>query len=199
MQFKIKNTLYEISFSFFALILLLLTFSKDKSNLMVFLFAFLHELVHLFFIYKYSLAPKKVSFSLFGANIIREVRVHNNIKQELLINLSAPLFNLFSGIIFYFLNIFKGNSIILNLSLINTVLGLFNLIPFYNFDGGNALKCILSDRISEKTTEIIMLFISIIITLFFSFASVYIFFNFQHNVTLIFVSFYMIFSIVFKK
>ncbi len=199
MQFKIKNTLYEISFSFFALILLFLTVSDTLSYYFVFLFALLHELIHLLFIYKFSVAPKKVSFTLFGANIIRDVRGHNGIKSEVLINLSAPVFNILSGSLFLIISVNVTNNLFEQISVINFALGLFNLIPFYNFDGGNALQCILSIILSERTTDVIITIISIIIAVIFSFVAVYIFINHKHNFSLVLISIYMIFSIIFKK
>ncbi len=199
MQFKIKNTEYKISFSFFALLLLLLTLADNHLYFICILSAFVHELVHLFFIYKFSSAPKKVSFTLFGADIVRGVLTHSETKYEVLINVSAPIFNILIGLFFLlFYKWFKGQMLV-NISIINFSLGIFNLIPFYNFDGGNALRCILLKATNERWAEIILMVVSIIVTVIFSFFSVYIFYNFQHNITLVFVSVYMILSILFKK
>ncbi len=201
MQFKIKNTVYEISFSFLALILLIVTTRADLSFLIVLIFALLHELVHLFFIYLFSTAPKKVSFTLFGADILREITSINNYNAEIVINSSAPIFNLIiSGITFIILNhftVYKG--ILTDVAQVNLVLGIFNLIPFYNFDGGNVLNNVLLKYLNEKNTQMILSVISVLVTVIFSFISIYIFFNFQHNFSLIIMSIYMILTTIFKK
>jgi len=201
MQFKIKNTVYEISFTFFALILFLLTLNKNTSFLLVFFFALLHEAVHLIFIYLFSVAPKKVSFTLFGANILRALKSNGSCASEIAINLSAPLFNLIIGLLINLIsNLFtEYRAILLNISEINIALGVLNLLPFYNFDGGNALKLLLFNYLEEKTTESIVKGISVVITIVFSFISVYIFFNYEHNISLVLISVYMIFAIIFKK
>ena len=69
MQFEIKNTEYEISFTFLALVLYVLTVNKSKTIVIILLFAILHEMIHLIFIYLFSVAPEKVSLTIFGANM----------------------------------------------------------------------------------------------------------------------------------
>ena len=73
MQFKIKNTTYKISFTFLALILFALTTDKGKTVITLLFFAIAHEIVHLLFIYHFSVAPKEVAFTLFGADIKRTI------------------------------------------------------------------------------------------------------------------------------
>ena len=169
MQFKIKNTTFHIIFSFLILILLTLTADKTKTFIVLLLFAILHEMVHLIFIYCLSLPPLKVSFTILGANIKRGQSVSNDIDSEILINLSAPVFNIITGVIFYFISE--------EISTVNFVLGFFNLIPFYTFDGGNALKYIFLKFLSEKKTEQVLTLVSLLITVTFSFLSLYIFLN----------------------
>ena len=191
MQFKIKKTTYHISFSFLILILLALTTEKTQSFIILLLFATLHEIVHLIFIYCLSLPPLKVSFTILGANIKRGQSVSNDINSEILINLSAPVFNIITGVIFYFISE--------EISTVNFLLGFFNLIQFYTFDGGTALKYIFLKFLSEKKTEQALTLISLIITIAFSFLSIYIFLNYQHNFSLIIMTIYMFVSIIFKK
>ncbi len=201
MQFKIKNTVYEISFTFFALVLFLLTLNKRASLILVFFFALLHEAVHLIFIYLFSVAPKKVSFTLFGANILRDFKSSGSCASEIAINLSAPLFNLIIGLLIPLIanHFIEYRAILLNISEINIVLGAFNLLPFYNFDGGNALKLILSNYFDERISEAVVTGFSVVITIAFSFFSVYIFFNYEHNISLVLISVYMVFAVIFKK
>lgn len=201
MQFKVNNTAYKISFSFFAVILLALSTDKEKTILLILLFAGLHEAVHLIFIYCLSVPPKKVSLSLLGANITRATNASTSLNSEILINISAPVFNISTGAFFQLLSVklSEYSALFSEFALINFVLGLFNLIPFYTFDGGNALKYFLLKLCNEKATEQIVTAISLSVTVFFSFASIYIFLNYQHNFSLLIMCAYMFIAIIFKK
>ncbi len=201
MQFEFKKTTYKVSFSFLSLILLTLTTDKTKTLGILLLFAIAHEMVHLMFIYIFSLSPKEVVFTLFGANIKRGNSTSNDINSEILINLSAPVFNIFAGAFFYFLSKLNinYNGLFTEISNINVVLGLFNLIPFYTFDGGNALKYVLLKFFNEVTTEKVITIVSLLVTVGFSFLSIHIFLNYQHNFSLLIMCIYMFLSIIFKK
>lgn len=201
MQFKIKSTTYKISFSFLALILFALTTDKTKTVITLLMFAVVHELVHLIFIYRFSVAPKEVAFTLFGANIKRAVTATNNLNSEIIINASAPVFNILTGAFFYLLSKYFSNYeiVLTEIASVNSVLGFFNLIPFYTFDGGNALKYILLKYFSDKTTEQVLTYVSLVVTVVFSFVSIHIFLNYQHNFSLFIMCIYMFLSIIFKK
>ncbi|MBQ7115649.1 MAG: hypothetical protein IJN94_04450 [Clostridia bacterium] len=197
MRFKIRNTEFRISFSFFALLLLFLT--TDISYIFVFVFALAHEVIHLIFINMFSVAPKKVSFTLFGADILRESNATTSNNAEIIIHLSAPIFNLFLSGIFYVLYVLIKYRLFLFFTNINLALGIFNLIPFYNFDGGNALYYFFLKYFTNRTSNIIITCISVIITIVFSALAVLVFIKFKNNFSLLFISFYMIFSLILKK
>ena len=201
MQFKIQNTTYKISFTFLALILYVLAINQSRGLGFVLLFALLHEMVHLIFIYRFSVAPEKVSFNLLGANIKRGINASFNLNSEIIINVTAPVFNILAGAVFYLISkhLSDYQATLTELSNINFVLGFFNLIPFYTFDGGNALKYILLKFLSERKTEQIITNVSLIVTVAFSFISIHIFLNYQHNFSLIVMCIYMFLLIIFKK
>ena len=197
MRFKLGNCVFEISFSFLALVLLFLTGLNNRYIIFVFLFALLHESVHLICICLLTSAPKKVSLTLFGAEILRDTASNINYNWEIVINLSAPLFNLCIGIMML---IFQSkNTFLTEIAEVNIFLGVFNLIPFHNFDGGNALRCFLLKFIYEETTEKIMLVISVLVVTIFSFVTVFVFLNLNKNYSLVLICIYMILSIIFKK
>ena len=200
MRFKVKETEFKISFSFFALLLLFLTTDTDIKYIFVIVFALVHEAVHLIFINIFSVAPKMVSLTLFGADILRENNATISNNAEILIHLSAPVFNLlFSGFFYLMYSFLSKNSLFELFANINLVLGAFNLIPFYNFDGGNALYNFLLKYFTNKIAHSIMTCISVIITIVFSALAVLVFIKFKNNFSLLFISLYMIFTIIFKK
>ena len=201
MQFKIKNTTYKISFTFFALLLCALIMSNNRLFLLILLFAVLHEIVHLIFIYIFSVPPEAVALNLLGADIKRGSITALNINSEIIINASAPVFNIFTGVVFYLLSnhFINYQSILTEMSEVNLVLGFFNIIPFYTFDGGNVLKYILIKFFSERIAEQILTAVSLLVAVAFSFLSIHIFLNYQLNYSLIIMCIYMFFLIVFKK
>lgn len=201
MQFKFKSTTYKISFTFLGLILFALTTQNSKTVIILLLFAVIHELVHLMFIYRFSLPPDEVSFTLFGANIRRGTAATNNLNSEIIINASAPVFNIATGAFFYHLSrcITKYESTLGEIASVNLIIGFFNLIPFYTFDGGNALKYLLLKFLSSKQVEQVLTCVSLVVTVAFSFVSIHIFLNYQHNFSLFAICIYMFLSIIFKK
>lgn len=201
MRFKLKGTEFRISFTFLALILLALTVKNLNTLSIVLVFAILHEAVHLIFIYLFSSPPKRVSLSLFGACIERGDCVNKSFLKEIIINTSAPLFNLIIALFFYLLSqVSKGRGELLNILYeTNLVLGIFNLIPYHNFDGGNALFNILLSFVNQAVANKIMTAVSLVVAIVFSIISTIVFFNYNHNYALLFTSLYMLLSLMFKK
>ncbi|MGN0526646.1 MAG: site-2 protease family protein [Acutalibacteraceae bacterium] len=191
MQFKIKNTSINLSFSFFALILIVLLSNSKEMYIYAFISAMLHECIHLFFITVFSGFPKSISLSIFGGNIERNIITCSYI-QEFIINISAPIFNIILGVAMLFLN-FKI------FGAINIALGIFNILPFYNFDGGNALKIILIRIVSEEAADKIVFLISVVLTVGFTLFSIASVITSNMNYTVIFISIYMLVAVIFKK
>ncbi len=198
MSFKIRKTEIEISFTFFALFLLFISSNNYKSYLITVCCGLMHEIIHLCFIYKFSCAPKRISFTLFGANIIRDNSVILKNFEEFAINVSAPLFNLFVGFLFNFLSK-KTNEVFSDFTVINIVMGIFNLLPFYNFDGGNALRSLLILRLNDSTAEKILTVTSVIVTVLFSIMTFIVFIKYENNYSLIIISVYFLLTLIFKR
>ena len=138
MEFKVKDTRIKISFSFFALILLFTSTEKNKVLIYTLFFSFLHELVHIFFISLFCGLPEKITISIFGASITKKEKTDSYLK-EIIINLSAPVFNILLAVVLFLFSE-KGSNLLKSYSETNLLLGCFNLLPFYNFDGGKALS-----------------------------------------------------------
>ncbi len=194
MQFKIKNISVKISFSFLALILYFIITDNIKIYLITLLCATLHECVHIITIYLFKGNIKSVNFTLLGGNIKRDSSGLNSNIQEAIVNISAPLFNVFSGLIASILPYdFEC------FSEVSLTIGLFNLLPFYDFDGGHFLYNILLHFTSERKANIVTKAISVIVALTFSAVSVYIFVFYQNNLFLLIFSLYMLLIIILKK
>ncbi len=191
MRFKIKNTEVKISFSFFAVFLLSLVSDTFNFYLYSFIASLVHEFIHVAFILLFNAQITEFSLTLFGGNIKRNTTKFISNTKEAVISFSAPVTNIVIGVVSLF--------IIRKLSLfgiVNLFIGIFNILPFYSFDGGRGLYYLLTIKLSENTANIILNFTSIIITVIFSFISVFTFVNYNRNLFLLFISVYMIFSII---
>lgn len=191
MQFKIKNTDVKISFSFFAVFLLGAVSDTFGVFLMSFAASLIHELTHIIFILLFKARVTSFSISVFGGNIRRETLCDIGNVKECVISFSAPLLNIIVGSFFIFLS---DKTFLFGA--LNLFLGIFNIMPFYSFDGGRGLFYLLTIRFSYKTAHKIITAASVTVTVCFSFVSVFIFFNYSKNYWLLILSVYMILSIV---
>ena len=199
MQFKIKNTKITISFTIFALIIILISLNKTEFLYSTIIFAILHEIGHLLALKHFKISIEEFKVSLFGGNI----KILNNNKiqyyQNAIISFCGPLVNLFFFVLFYLLNIFLKNKFINEIYVINLVLAAFNLLPFYNFDGGKILASILMNFSQEKTVNYIITITSFIILIPFTYLAVYIFMLDSKNFYLLVSAVLMLLTIIFKK
>lgn len=199
MQFKIKNTKVTISFTFFALIIILISINKTEFLYESIVFAIAHEIGHAFALKFFGVNIDELKISLFGGNI--KVLNNNKIKywQSAIISLSGPLVNIFFFLLFYILYLSFEFKFINNMFVINLVLATFNLLPFYNFDGGKILSSILLNYFNEKTVNLIITITSFLILIPFTYFAVYIFILDFKNFYLLIASVLMLLTIIFKK
>ena len=156
-----------------------------------FLFSIIHELIHLIFIYAFKSRVSYFSLSVFGAEIKRLETFHLSFLKEAIISFSAPVFNIILGLSFL-----RNNKTV---ATTNLIIGLFNLLPFYTFDGGRGVFYLLKYATTEKKAEIIITITSVAITIIFSFVGVFVFFNYNRNYTLLVFTLYLFLTLIFKN
>ena len=93
MQFKIKNIKIKISFTFFALILILIAFERTEYLLVSLVSAVLHEAGHLIALIRFKTEIVEFKISVFGANIKTNAKNQMNYFKDFLISFSGPLVN----------------------------------------------------------------------------------------------------------
>ncbi len=194
MRFKIKNTDVKISFSFFAVVLLATVSDAFEVPLMSFFASLIHELTHIFFIVIFKAKITSFSLSVFGGNIKRKAFCEIGNLKEAVISYSAPLVNIIIGAVFIFFS-----EKMFSFGAVNMFLGLFNIMPFYSFDGGRGLYYLLTPVLAEKTVDTVISVLSVAVTVVFSFLSIFVFFNYNDNYILVFMAVYMILSLAFIK
>lgn len=111
--------------------------------------AFLHELGHLTAAKLCNIPLKELKLGIFGAAIVTESTLCSY-EKETLLALSGPLVNIFSAatLALVFKETGEFFTYFLNASLF---LGILNLLPVYEFDGGRILFCAISRRASPET------------------------------------------------
>lgn len=188
MQFKIKSTRIELSFTFLSLIILTTCFDKEGILLISLVSSILHELIHLALIIALGGKISQISFSIFGGNIKRSKALKLTNFKEFFISISAPATNILAGALLVLFNI--------NLwGYINLIIGVFNILPFYDFDGGRGLFYLLSNCLDLSIVNKILNVTSILSVLVISSFTVAVFFNSKTGVSMLLLCVYMIFSL----
>ena len=199
MQFRIKKINVTISFTFFALILLVVVFRKSELLYLTCIFAILHEIGHLIALRKAGVIITGFKISCFGANIKTENLKKIKAKEEVMILLLGPIVNFCFFVLFFILNIFFNEEIFSQIYLVNLCLFVFNMLPFYNFDGGKIIEVLLKNKFNEKASNIAITCISFIVLIPFCWFSIKVFLLNNNNFYYLIVSALMLLTIILKK
>lgn len=160
--------------------------------------AVLHEMGHLMFMKYFDSFPNEIKITLFDIAIIDNGKGSRPLRQELPIVLGGVMMNLSFGAAFGilywyfhydFMSVFAGA---------NMLLLFYNLLPVDTLDGGQALYLMLSSKLSEETTDKIMLIVSLIVLLPCTIFGFLLLFRSKYNFTLLLTSLYLI-SMIFLK
>lgn len=161
MSFVFKGVKFKIGFLFVATVAVLLCFNTGIQIQFAVLFALLHEAGHLFAIVISGEKPESISFGLFGMTIIRQNDITQNFKQEVFTALAGPLTNFTIALILLcFWYEYKSDTLIIAIS-VNIILGLFNIMPVFSLDGGNALDNYLKLKYEDDKCEKILRIVSL--------------------------------------
>lgn len=168
--------------------------------LLVLVFAFLHELAHMFVSTLLEFKPIALEIMPFGfcMNIMPKTEDYDvKIRKSNLIDLkyiyvamSGPILNLIIATVFSSINL-NINSEINNIIIYsNLLIFIFNLIPIYPLDGGRIVKSILKINkgsiLAEKYMKIISKAATIILTAISSVAILYL-----KNISILFIIIYL--------
>ncbi len=188
MQFKIKSTTIKLSFTFLALILLVSCFDKEGILIISLISSIIHEIIHIIPIVAFDGKISEISFSIFGGNIKRNNSLKLTNFKEFIISISAPATNIIVGAL---LLLFK-----LNLwGYINLIIGIFNILPFYDFDGGRGLFYLLSNYLDHSSVIKILNFTSILSAILVSSFTATVFFNSKTGFSVLILCVYMIIAL----
>lgn len=156
MHVKIGSITVYISFSFAVFLAVAANIAGGRNLVLSFLFSFIHEAVHLIFLYfsgikkaEIKLYPAGIKICCMGMNML-------SYRKTVLAALSAPVFNLFAGAVFFLLHKLFEKEVLYVCCAVNFILGAINLFPLSFLDGGRTLHAVLSERLSYDRVRAIM-------------------------------------------
>lgn len=199
MLFDFGKTRVSVTFSFAAVVTLMLLLCEQEIVLVSLFSSLFHECGHLFFMLLFSAEPSLVAFGAFGIRIERGSGRFLSYGKEALIALGGVLANTIavaSGLAVY---CFSGKLWGAKLFAVNGFIALFNLLPVRQLDFGRSLECMLSYKLKgdivqkaltfvSESTVLILVALCVIYNIFVKF-----------NVSLIAVTVYLVIISFFKE
>lgn len=196
MVIKIFGTKIKITFCFVAMLSLLILIDKSGYILPMIIAVLLHEAAHLLTMCIVGIAPREILLIPASVRIVRGVAVKTS--HELAISLSGPLMNFVGFFVFYLLYIILGKNKLLDFSVINLLIGAFNLLPVNGLDGGIILKKICECFMSQEKANLTVNITAILLGVVLIFLGVKFFAINGGNFTPIILSIYLILSVIVK-
>ena len=140
----------KIKVSFFGVLMLLcLIVTHSYLSLAAIIAAFFHEIGHLAVARLCSVPVKEMKLDIFGATIKLEKELCSY-KKEAAIAIGGPMVNLLSFLMLFSIKAGWGGFMELFMAA-SLFLGILNLLPIENFDGGRLVYCFLIDRVPFST------------------------------------------------
>lgn len=120
----------------------------------------LHETAHFITATLIGIEPSYIVFFPFGVNLRVKSKIIYSISDEILLYMSGPLINAVLALIIQLIGV--KSAVFTYFYWNNIGLFIFNLLPILPMDGGMVIKRILSDRIGNKRSGIILKTVSVI-------------------------------------
>ncbi|MDF2504387.1 M50 family metallopeptidase [Clostridium sp.] len=186
---------------FFIPYIVLLVFIGFNGNLLIaFAMVILHEFTHYLVARCFGFKSGNIEVLPFGAVLRIDDLEEASFKEDLIISLSGPIFNIVLAVIFYILGLYFNKAIIHSLFLTNAALGIFNLMPALPLDGGRILRDLIARKTIYRTANLITVIVSMGTGSIFILYYIYCFFKGQINLSFGIIALYiMIYSFKEKE
>lgn len=197
---KLKIFSSEVYVSFLSIAFLSLSIICDKKGTVVLcIFAsILHEAGHILLMLSRKVRVKSIRLNLGDVAINADFSTVS-LKDEVLITFGGVIVNFTLSASFFLLFCLFKYRLMFDFAVVNLLLGIFNILPVRNLDGGDLLLLFLNSRLSARLSDIFC-DIATVVFLFpvavFGFISL---FNSSFNYSLLFASLYLICTLVSKE
>ena len=129
-----------------------LVFTHSYLSLTALCSAALHELGHIFMARICKIELKELRLGIFGASLTPASSLCSY-KKEILLCLSGPAVNLLCFALF--LPLCNSSELAEFFAVSSLFLGILNLLPIHDLDGGRILKCLLCEKLSYDLADTI--------------------------------------------
>lgn len=191
---ELFKTEYKFTFSFFAILTVMLMTANHSIAMISLVSSLLHECGHLIFMYIFGEPPECVTLGAFGIRIERLGTSSIGYKKEAVIAIGGVAVNFLLAMIFLAVFVIFDYEFALMSMFVNVFIAGLNLMPVGMLDAGRFLRYILNMRIDEDETERILIRISDITVFCFTAFCVLYTVLIGLNLSLIAVAVYLIFT-----
>ena len=188
----------KIKVSFFGVLMLLsLIFTHAYLSLAAIIAAFFHELGHFAVAHFCNVSVEELKLDIFGATIKLKKELCSY-KKEAVIALGGPAVNvLIFGVLLFFKSSLSG--FVGLFAVASLFLGILNLLPIENFDGGRIIYCLLIDKVDFPIAYRISQTLSLICLIFLWMLSVYLILRVSASLSMFVFSFSLLCRTFVKK
>ena len=196
MKFKLLGSEIYISFLFVAVISLMLATDKTGLALPTLFAVLLHETGHLLAMWIIGTPPKSIRLIPASVQITRSIS--SRYKNDIIVALSGPLVNFALFLTLYINYLIFDNEGILYYSLINLIVGLFNLLPVTGLDGGTVLFSLIAKKKDINRAMLTLKIISLCLGAVCLFLAITLTLRGKLNVSVYIISVYLFLSVLIK-
>ena len=188
---KIKEIL-----SIAAILFSIMNISLTKSPLTLALSYIIHEIGHVFFAKALGAKISKIRGGVFHLSISYDTNNLSFLKEALVCG-GGIIFNLLFALIIFIVNTSK-NDTLSTFFAFNISLALMNLYPVSILDGGGILKSLIYSKIQGDVAEKLIKYVSFFFALLLWLISVYLQIILSTNISLLFISIYLLIHLCFS-
>lgn len=182
----------DFRFSFFALLAFCgLTAGGGNGAFLLFAVS-LHELAHLFFMYRFGALPKRIACSALGFQILLPSAQRLSYGQNAIISLAGPVSNLLAFLLLFLCGWKEP-------ALFQLTLGVVHLLPIEPLDGGLALHSLLCVYMETGRARKWTLFISLVFLFPLAVLGFLLLLRTRYNFSLLALSLYLMLYLVLKR
>ena len=189
MKFSFFGTKIYISFFFMAAVTIMLATDRTGYMLPTLFAVIIHEAAHLFVMWVLDSAP--LSVRLIPASVQINKKFSFSPKNDILIAAAGPVANLLLCACLYFNYAAFGNMTVLYYSVLNLIIGCFNLLPVKGLDGGTILYNFICKFKGQEKAMLIMRIITLILAVAAIFVAVTLTFRHKLNISIYIVGIYL--------